>query len=195
MRRILSLCALLAAAGAAHAGPLELHADLRVGAASGWGLGGAQTDHDFFAQTRGGTYGVLVGLRVLFADVWIEHDQFTDFSSVNGTWSALGLGAVMSIPMMDALNLNIGFGASFGVGTGRQIQPPLDNAQISDKGLIGEISVTLEYRLNRFVAIGGTVPAGWGYMFKNDTPINDSSSQYSTFRIQALGYVGLRFGL
>src|SRR5215510_8028203 len=111
MTRLASL-AVLALAVPAHAGPLELHADLRLGAATGWGLGGAQKDHDFFDQTKGGTYGVLVGLRVLFADFWIEHDQFTDFSSIKGTWSELGVGAVMQIPMEENLNMNIGFGAS-----------------------------------------------------------------------------------
>ena len=62
MRRLACLAVLLASS-AAHASPLELHADLRVGAASGWGLGGAQKDRDFFDQTKGGTYGVC-----LFAD-------------------------------------------------------------------------------------------------------------------------------
>jgi len=196
MRRGSTGIALLAALAApAHASPLQLRADLRLGAASGWGLGGAQKAHDFFDQTRGATYGVLVGLRVLFADVWLEHDQFTDFSSVKGTWTELVIGAVMTVPLMDAVDLNIGFGGSFGVGTGRQIQPPLDNAQISDKGLIGDVSVGLEYRVNRFLAVGTAVPAGWGYLLKNDAPVTDTSSHYTTFRVMALGYVGLRLGL
>jgi hypothetical protein len=194
MRRIACFVALLASASAA-ASPLELRADLRVGGATGWGIGGAQKDRDFFDQTKGESYGVLVGLSILFADVWIAHDQFTDLSSVKGTWTELGVGWVMTIPMLDSVNLNIGLGGSFGVGTGRQISPPLDNAQISDKGFLGEVNVGLEYRMNRVVALGVSVPAAWGFMFKNDVPATETSSHYQTFRVLLLGTVGLRFGL
>jgi hypothetical protein len=185
----------LVAAAPAHAGPLELHADLRVGATSGWGIGGAQKEHDFFDQTQGGTFGFLVGLHVLFADVWIEHDQLTDGSSIHGTWTELGLGGGFQLPVQDNLELDFSFGAAFGVGTGRQISPPLDNAQISDKGFLGEVGVALEYRLGRFIAIGASVPAAWGYMFKNDVPANDTSNHYQTFHVMALGYVKFRLGL
>jgi hypothetical protein len=201
-RTLLVALGLLLTAAPAVAGPFELHADLRVGAATGKGIGGDQKDRDFFAQSDGGVYGVLVGARLLFIEVSIEHDQFTDFKDLKGTWSELKVGTGGSIALDaplrgqdSALFLSFGFGVGFGVGTGRQVDPPLDNAQISDKGLMLNVRVGLEYRLGGFFALGVEVPAGWGYMWKNDVPVNDTSNHYQTFHVMGLAFVRARVGL
>ncbi len=200
MRRLLALAVVLAAAPAA-AGPFELHADLRVGAASGYGLGGDQKDNDFFDHTKGGAYGVLVGMRVLFFEASIEHDQFTDFSSVKGTWTELDAGIGIAIAVDDVLRgesnklfVNVGLDLGAGFGTGRQISPPLDNAQISDKGVLLNAHIGIEYRVLPFLALAAEFPAGWGYMLKNDVPANLDGSSYTTFHFMILGVVRGRLG-
>ncbi len=200
MRRLVLLAVLLAA-GRAVAGPFELHADLRVGAASGYGLGGDQKDNDFFDHTRGGTYGVLVGMRVLFFEASIEHDQFTDFSSVKGTWTELDAGIGIAIAVDDVLRgesnrlfVNVGLDLGAGFGTGRQISPPLDNAQISDKGVLLNGRIGIEYRVLPFLALAAEFPAGWGYMLKNDVPANLDGSSYTSFHFMVLGVLRGRVG-
>ena len=200
MRRYLPFCVLLAAAPAA-AGPFELHADLRVGAASGYGLGGDQKDNDFFDHTKGGTYGLLVGMRVLFFEASIEHDQFTDFSSVKGTWTELDAGIGIAIAVDDVLKgesnklyVNVGLDLGAGFGTGRQISPPLDNAQISDKGVLLNAHIGIEYRILPFLALAAEFPAGWGYILKNDVPANQDGSSYTTFHFMILGALRGRIG-
>ena len=201
MARLLPL-ALVLAAPAAIAGPFELHADLRVGAASGNGIGGDQKDRDFFDHSKGGMYGILVGARLLFVEVSVEHDQFTDFSSLKGTWTEFkaGIGGAIAVDEVlrgedNKLFVDFGIGLGFGLGTGRQVSPPLDNAQISDKGFMLDAHIGIEYRLGSFLAIGADVPVGWGYMLKNDVPANETSNHYQTFHYMALGFFRARLGL
>jgi hypothetical protein len=197
----LSVLAAMLGAGAAQAGPFELKADLRLGAASGYGIGGDQKDHDFFDQTKGGVYGLLISARLLFLEIAVEHDQFTDFSSIKGTWTEFMIGAGGSIGVDEVLpplpnKLYVSFGLDFGAGfgTGQQVMPPLDDAQISDKGLMIDAHIGIEYRFNPFLAIGAEVPVGWGYMLKNDVPANDSSASYETFHFMLLGVLRGRIG-
>jgi Outer membrane protein beta-barrel domain len=200
MNRLSPLVLLLAAAPAA-AGPFELHADLRVGAASGYGIAGDQKQNDFFDHTKGGTYGLLVGVRLLFFEASIEHDQFTDFSSVKGTWTELdgGIGGAIAVDDVlggesNKLYVNFGLDVGAGFGTGRQISPPLDNAQISDKGILLNGHIGIEYRIWPFLALAAEFPAGWGYMLKNDVPATQDGSSYATFHFMVLGVVRGRIG-
>jgi hypothetical protein len=192
----------LAVAPAAHAGPFELHADLRVGAATGFGIGGDQKNRDFFDQSKGGVYGLLVGARFLIVEVSVEHDQFTDFQSVKGTWTEFcaGIGGEIGVdePLKGEANrflVTFGLDLGFGLGTGRQVMPPLDNAQISDKGVMADFHIGIEYRFAKIFALAAEVPVGWGYMFKNDVPVNDTSNHYQTFHAMGLGVLKVRVGL
>lgn len=201
MRRIISAVSSLAllgligtAAPSAQAGPLELRAELHVGASTGTGVTGGLKENDFFSKANGGMWGVLVGLQVLFLDVWVEHDQFTDFKELRGTWSELGVGTNFGIGLTDNLSLTLGGGVAVGVGTGQQVEPPLDNGEVSDKGILLKAVPGLEYQFGRFFAIGASVPIVWGFMFKNDVPANEDSSHYTTFHIMGLGYLKVRLG-
>ncbi len=200
--RALAIVAVLAAflcSRPADAALLELHAGLRAGGATGKGIGGAQQDHDFFEGARGGVYGAVVGLEILFIDLWIEHDQLTDFEGLNGTWTQFmagphvmfGLSGGPSPKLFGELALSGGFG----LGTGQQIAPPLSNGQVSDKGVMVELRVGLEYRLTEILGIGVALPMAWGYMFKNGVPANDTSNHYTTFRAMLVGTLTVRVGL
>jgi len=199
MKRALAIAvALLAAAAApapAHATFVELHAALRLGASTGKGIGGAQQDHDFFEGTKGGAWGALVGLRVLVLDVYVQHDQLTDFSSVKGTWTQFMIGPGFSFALDGKLHADMGVGVGVGLGTGQQIDPPLDNGEISDKGIMLELHLGVEYKIAPFVGLGVTLPIEWGYMFKNGVPANDVSNHYQTMRAMLLGTVTFRIGL
>ena len=55
--------------------------------------------------------------------------------------------------------LNFGFGA----GTPEPVHPPLDNAQISDKGLVSYVGGNYEFFLNEFMGVGAQVDYGYHY--------------------------------
>ena len=199
MKRALAAL-VLAVPASAPAAVLELHAAVRSGASTGTGIGGAQKDADFFAAARGATYGVLVGLEVMWIDISVAHDQFTDFSTVTGTWTQVMAGPHFTFPLeepkageLPSTYADLGVAAGFGVGTGQQVDPPLDNAQISDKGGLIELKVGIEKRLGKYVGLGITAPLTWGYMFKNDV-VNDVSNHYQTFHAMVLGTMTVRVG-
>ncbi len=198
----LALLAALSGATPARAALFELSASLRVGAATGTGIGGAQQDRDFFAGARGATYCARAGLEVLWLRVTLEHDQFTDFSTVTGTWTQLMVGPHFAFPLNEAppgerpsLYADLGVAVGAGIGTGRQIVPPLDNAQISDRGLMLELQLGIEKRFGRFFGVGISLPLAWGYLVKNDVPANDTSSWYQSFHGMLLGTLTVHIGL
>jgi hypothetical protein len=189
------------AAVPAQAHVLEFFGQLRFGASTGKGVGGDQQDQDFFARTHGPAYGGILGVEVFGVQAWVEHDQFTDFKGVDGTWTAVFLGADITIGLDDngpkepaILYANLGGGAGFGVGTGKQIEPPLDNGQISDKGFLLQAKAGLEYTISKAVQAGITVPVTWGFMVKNNVPANQSGNSYTSTSIMGLLYLQVKFG-
>lgn len=76
--------------------------------------------------------------------------------------------------------LDIGFAAGFGVGTGQQVMPPLDNSQVTDKGFLGQVHLGLGYRLTRALSLGVRVPVQAAYLFKSGdgAAANDRGNQY-----------------
>ncbi len=200
MKRLAFIAVLLAAVPA-RADVLALFAQVNIGASGGTGLGGDQKDNDFFQRTKGLTYGALVGAKILFLRLWIEHQQYTNFSEFRGTWTQFMIGGGFDLPLGDVpvvdivpFELGITFGAGFGLGTGQQISPPLDNAQISDKGVVGEVAAALRYRFNGVVALGVQVPLTVAYLWKNDAPINQAQS-YSSVSVKGLVFLELTLGL
>jgi hypothetical protein len=194
------LCGLLWA-GNADAKVLELYAQAQGGGGSGRGVAGALKDFDFFEGAGGASYGAKVGAEFLWIDGWVEHNQFTD-GSVTGTWTQFMFGMDWDFPIGDEPEPgqkpktygNIGFAAGFGLGTGRQVDPPLSNDEITDKGFVGQVSFGAEYRMNKVMAIGVNVPISYGYMFKTcggGCSANDENNQYQS--VSAMGLVVLRF--
>jgi hypothetical protein len=74
----------------------------------------------------------------------------------------------------------IGFAAGFGVGTGQQVMPPLDNSEVTDKGFLGQAHFGLGYRLGSAVSLGVRVPVQAAYLFKSGdgAAANDRGNQY-----------------
>jgi hypothetical protein len=192
VRSLLGLLVLVAATPAS-AAVFELSASLRVGAVTGSGLGGAQKDADFFAGARGSAWGAALGLEVFWLALTVEHTQLADLDEVRGTWTQVMVGPHFMFPL-DRVYADLGVSVGYGVGTGQQIVPPLDDGEVSDKGLVLQLRVGLEYRLNRFLGVGVMVPLGWGYLVKNDLPVTETEGHYTSFHAMVLGTMTARFG-
>jgi hypothetical protein len=193
----------LSAPQVAHAGVFDVYAQAEGGYANGFGVAGAKKDSDFFSGATGGLYGAKVGAELLFTDVWVEHWQFTDFKGVNGTWTQFMVGADIDFPVGDVPQgqkpktfAEIGLAAGYGLGTGQQVEPPLDNAQTTDKGFIAQLSLGVDYRFSKIVSIGLAVPITYGYLFKNGEGIaaNDEDNQYHQLAASPMVYVRMNLG-
>jgi hypothetical protein len=75
---------------------------------------------------------------------------------------------------------DIGFAVGFGVGTGQQVMPPLDNSEVTDKGFLGQAHFGLGYRLSNALSLGVRVPVQAAYLFKSGdgAAANDRGNQY-----------------
>ena len=91
--------------------------------------------------------------------------------------------------------IDLGLAAGFGVGTGQQVMPPLDNSELTDKGFLGQVHVGLGYRLARALSVGVRVPVQAAYLFKSGegAAANDRGNQYVSVNASVL--VELRLNL
>jgi len=183
------------------------------GAASGRGVSGDLKDSSFSEGAEGATYGARVGVEVFFINLWVGHDQYVGSDGLVGTWTTLpmigfdtefdvGSGGAPTqgangkvVPGAPDWFVHMAFGAGFGVGTGQQIDPPLDNAEITDKGFLFEGEVGLARKLGSALSIGIAVPVQYRFMFKNgaDAAANSPSDRYQSVAASAL--LNLRFKL
>lgn len=202
MRYVL-VAVLLAAASPASADILKLGAEIDGGGMAGTGTSGAQKDNAFFANSPPWAYGALINGELFgFLDAYIQHDQFTNGDRLT-TWTQFGLGIHFQAQLADPIQqkagkgpyIDAGLAGFFGLGTGQQVMPPLDNAQITDKGFLVETKLGFGTHLNPYVDVGVTIPVSWGYFFKNGNGIgaNDPSNSYQGVEGELFGYV--RFNL
>jgi hypothetical protein len=214
LARLTTLLALSAAAfGAtslfarpAEARLLDLHAGVIGGGITGWGE--TSNTPDFFDRRRGPGLGVAVGAKLLVFDVSGTFFQIFDTDGRAGTlWQVLA-GINVDIPVGNdkfqdgyergkSRNIirpiaNVGFAA----GTPEPVHPPLDNAQISAKGLVSYVGVGYEHFLNEFLGVGFEGDFGYHYFIdgaKSDFVANQTHSAgyqlagYATFTFH-LGY-------
>jgi hypothetical protein len=209
--RLRSLCAaavlaVLLVPAAAGADVLSLYGAIQGGGAGGKGVGGEAQAEAFHPGVQGLAYGALVGVEVLFLDGWVEHTQHLQGGSLAGTWTQFMVGLDTQIdigepryapsehlPPEQAMHVkpeqgsapgyfDIGFAVGFGVGTGQQVMPPLDNSEVTDKGFLGQVHLGLGYRLSRNVSAGVRVPVQGAYLFKSGdgAAANDRGNQYTS---------------
>jgi hypothetical protein len=216
MARLLTASFVAALAGAGLAAPaaaevLSLQAEIHGGGGAGVGVGGDRKDDAFHDGAAGGIYGAKVGVELLFLDAWIEHDQFRNGDGLAGTWTEFMLGLDLELelgqgPIRRAATgerepgkgyLELGLGAGFGVGTGQQVDPPLDNAQITDKGFLVQGRIGVGYRLNKVFSLGLVVPVEAGYLFKSGDGLvaNDTGTHYQSVQAAALLNLRMTFTL
>ena len=195
---IAALAALILMAPLAHADVLSLNAALFGGGAGGVGLSGAQQDDSFHDGAAGGAYGALVGLEFLLVDGWVEHTQYRNGDGLAGTWTQfmIGIDATIDVGTKKGMAapdageqkgkggyssafLELGMATGFGVGTGQQVDPPLDYKQVTDRGFLVQASAFIAYRMNSAMALGLRVPLQYGYMFKKGLA-NDTDNHYQS---------------
>lgn len=204
---LLTTATAVTAPAVASAKVFDLYAQIEGGGGSGAGVAGLAKDQDFFGSAQGGAYGAKLGVELLFTDVWVEHWQFTD-GSVVGTWTQFMLGGDIDFKLGDVVGedgkplttgafAELGLAIGYGLGTGKQVEPPLDNAELSDKGFIAQLSLGVDYRLNKVMSLGVAVPITYGYLFKtgNGVVANDEANQYQQLAATGLIYVRLSLGL
>jgi hypothetical protein len=219
-----SACGLLVGAADARADIVAATAQIHGGYADGRGIGGAQEDEAFFEGAAGPSYGVRAGVEILFATAWLEHNQFLGEGGVHGTWTQVmaglsqefgvgstrkGMGAgaggapaagasTASAPTggYSAYFAEAGLAVGFGVGTGQQVEPPLSNSQITDKGVVGQVTLGGGYRISEMLSVGVQVPVQGAYLFKSGDGLfaNDDATHYYAIHASALLNLRLRLG-
>lgn len=187
---------LLSTAGLARADVLSLRVEGHLGGAGGTGLGGgaAASDAAFFKGATGATWGFLVALEALFVEGWVEHHQYADQEDFLGTWTQFMVGLDLDVektrPAPKGADgkptgspkrtgyFEFGIGAGFGVGTGQQVDPPLDASEVTDRGFLveGKLGAGM-YVGNGLLGIGVSLPVQAGYFFKSGFA-NDEENQY-----------------
>lgn len=194
MRRVacLAVLALCLASAGARAEVLKLYAEANAGGMYGTGTAGTQKADAFFADARGGAYGLMLGAKVLFFDAHASHHQF--ISPDIRTWTQFTLGLSFGIDTGSEWDrkqgtggyVELGTGLAFGIGTGAQIDPPLDNGEVTDKGFLWEGRFGFGKHLSSVFDLGVTIPVSYGLFYKTGAGANEADNQYQSFQIEAL---------
>jgi hypothetical protein len=205
----------LAVGGAARAEVVAATAQIHAGYADGRGLAGAQQDDAFYAGAAGGIYGARAGVEILFVQGWVEHNQFLGADGLQGTWTQFMAGVGFDFGVGDTIKGQgvgedgaptggyaayygeIGLAVGFGLGTGQQVEPPLSNSQLTDKGAVGQLTLGGGYRINELLSVGVQIPVQGAYLFKTGegTFANDESTHYQSVHASALLNLRLKLGL
>jgi len=197
MARYVAALAIVLTAAPASADVLKVYGEVQGGGMYGQGVGGdaMAKENSFFAQSKGGTYGATVGGRLLFVDGHILHHQFPHDGTIS-TWTQFNAGLNFEVDTggpeakknKTGGYIEIGAWIGFGVATGAQVDPPLDNSEVSDKGFILQGRIGFGKPLWKNTDVGFRVPASWGYIFRNGdgAAANDTSSQYQSMQAEAL---------
>ena len=143
--------------------------------------------------------GAEAGLKLLVFDLSGSFTQVLNGSGASGTLTQLVLSIDVDIPIgrrrlstgqtVQIIHPSLGGGVAF--GTPGPVSPPLDAAQISDKGLVVPARVGYEYFLNPFIAVGGEAMFGYHYFFIGGS-VNDHSSG---FQLSGLGTIKFHLGI
>lgn len=189
---LLVLGAVVVAPAAASAEVFKLYGEARGGGMYGSGLSGDQKNVAFFQKSKGLGYGAAIGGRFLILDVNIKHMQYRHSGDLS-TWTQFNGGLDFAVDMGSAADkkankgayVEMGMFVGFGVGTGAQIDPPLDATEVTDKGFFLEGQLGFGKHLSKIFDIGVVVPVSWGYFFKSGAA-NDMSNQYQSIQLDAL---------
>ena len=163
--------ALVLGAGPAQARLIDARAGLRAGGMMGWGA--TPSTPDFFDTTRGAAGGFEVGAKLLVFDLSLNFLQVFGSNGRTGTLTRLQGGIILDAPIgpghtdeeRNRLILHPGVNVGFGFGTPHPVSPPLDDKQVSHKGVVTQLLIGVEYFLNRYMAVGAEVSGGYHYFF------------------------------
>lgn len=204
MRALGCALALVLSLAPAHADVLVLYGEAHGGAMGGKGTGGDQQDEAFFANAPLGMYGLKIAARFLILEGQIQHHQYRGGGEL-ATWTQFSAGLGVGIDLGDKKQkkahestfVEMGALVGGGLGTGRQVDPPLSNDEITDKGFLIEGRFSFGKHLNKFLDFGVAATGSWGFFFKNgvEDGANDVSNQYQGFQLEGLAYLRLKLKL
>jgi hypothetical protein len=192
------------AAPAAQARIIDLHAGVVGGGVTGWG--DTTNTPDFFDRRKGPGLGVAVGAKLLVFDLSATFFQLFDGNGRAGTLTQLLLGVNIDVPVgNDKFQEGVERGksrniirpmANIGVaaGTPEPVHPPLDNAQISSKGIVSYWGAGYEHFLNEFVGVGGEVDFGYHYFIDGGQSMMAANQTHSS-GYQLAGFATFTFHL
>jgi hypothetical protein len=193
--RLVLLAAIAAAPASASADVFKLYGEVQGGGMYGKGTQGDQKAKSFFGQAKGGAYGAQVGAEFLIFDGHVSHRQYVNGDGLK-TWTQFGVGLHFGMDTGSEQDKKVGKGGylsanagiAFGIGTGAQVMPPLDNAQLTDKAFLLEGRLDFGKHLNKVFDLGIAVPVSYGYFFKsgNGATANDLSTHYQGVQVEAL---------
>jgi hypothetical protein len=185
----------------ASADVLKVFGEVHGGGMGGKGTSGDSKDEAFFPNAPHGLYGIKVGARFLILEGQIQHHQYRGGGSL-ATWTQFSVGLGFGIELGDEkqkkahngmfAEVNAMLGG--GLGTGRQVDPPLSNDEITDKGAVLEGRFSIGKHLGKFFDFGIAFTGSYGYFLKNGVA-NDVSNHYRSFQIEGLGYLRLNIKL
>jgi len=191
----------LLAARPAEARLIDLYAGATAGGMAGWGT--TPSTPDFFDTTRGGGVGFNLGLKLLVFDFSTNFFQTFNSSGAAGTLIQFLLGTEFDIPLggaklPDGQSQNVlepEIAGGFGFGTPGPVNPPLNDSQVSAKGIVANATLGYEYFFNPFIAIGAKGTFGYHYFLGGDV-VNSSSVQdhSSGYHLAGLGTLTFHLG-
>jgi hypothetical protein len=191
----------LLAARPAEARLIDLYAGATAGGMAGWGT--TPNTPDFFDTTRGGGVGFNLGLKLLVFDFSTNFFQTFNGSGAAGTLIQFLLGTEVDVPLgkdklPDGQSQNVlepEIAGGFGFGTPGPVSPPLNDSQVSAKGVVVNASIGYEYFFNPFVALGGKGTFGYHYFFDGDVVNSPSVQDHSSgYHVSALGTLTFHLG-
>ena len=166
---------------------LDLYGSVMVGGMTGGGGGTAKSD--FFHDSQGLATGVNLGLRLLILDFSVRYLQTFDTGGGAQTLSTVMLGPSVELPVvgggMDSegrprpvkVVIRPGMAVGLGFGTASPVSPPLNNEQLSAKGLMVLGRFAVERLLGPFFGVGAELQSGYHYMLSGSGTLNGPNSQ------------------
>ena len=192
---------LLALAGAGAAWSISTPA-ATAGGVTGWGT--TTSTPDFFDSTRGPGVGFDMGLKLLFIDLSGElpagAERLRDVRDAGPASAGRrgGRAARLRCGWPTGRAGPASFNRSWRAGSGSErpapVKPPLNDAQISAKGIVGDAILGYAYYLDPFIAVGAEATFGYHYFFGGDV-VNGSRPHSSGYHVLGLGTVTFHLGL
>ena len=201
MRALGCVLAIVLTASVAHADVLRVFGEIHGGGMGGKGTSGDVKEDAFFANAPNGMYGVKVAARFLIIDTQIQHHQYRGGGEL-ATWTQFSVGLGIGVDLGDEKQkkehrstfVEAGTLVGGGIGTGRQVDPPLSNDEITDKGVVLEGRLSFGKHLNKFLDFGVAATGSWGYFLKNGVA-NDVTNHYQGIQFEGVAYLRLNIKL
>ncbi|HVU50952.1 MAG TPA: hypothetical protein VHL80_09720 [Polyangia bacterium] len=185
---------------------IDLHAGAIAGGITGWGT--TANTPDFFERRKGPGVGAEVGVKLLIFDLSANFLQVFDSNGRGATLSQLLLGVNIDVPVgnqrfqegvergksRNVLRPIANIGGA--VGSPEPVHLPIDNAQISSKGVVSYWGLGYEHFINEFMGVGAVANFGYHYFIgggKSEDPMIQNQGHSSGY--QLTGFATFTFHL